>query len=382
MKKINKTLKAAKVSRRSVLKGAAAAGAVAAIGPWYIPNAFAAPVVNVLMWSEYLPDSVVEKFKEATGITINHTTIGDNDDIIAQMKAGNGKGFDLCSPTNMKGQAWSNLGLLQAYDMNKINTSAVNPGMLSVGERDWNFGSGSCWVPQLWGTESIAWRTDKWSPDGLPSFGDIWEPNGDPELTSNFMMGRTYSMMTGCGIWMHEKGEMDFWSSYESEDNMRKVWDQLTAYCISKKSNLNKFWKGADPQKQGFTSDGVIVGQCWDGPITSMRAAGEPVAYRTTDEGALAWVDGISMSVGAENIDEAYALINFSFTPEIGAETVNTIGYNSAIIGASDLYSQETKDKTAFVYPGETLANLNPWPAEPQWFLDLRAEYANKFQTA
>ena len=96
MKKINKTLKAAKVSRRSVLKGAAAAGAVAAIGPWYIPNAFAAPVVNVLMWSEYLPDSVVEKFKEATGITINHTTIGDNDDIIAQMKAGNGKGFDLC----------------------------------------------------------------------------------------------------------------------------------------------------------------------------------------------------------------------------------------------------------------------------------------------
>ena len=40
MKKINKTLKAAKVSRRSVLKGAAATGAAAAIGPWYIPNAF------------------------------------------------------------------------------------------------------------------------------------------------------------------------------------------------------------------------------------------------------------------------------------------------------------------------------------------------------
>ena len=33
MKKINKTLKAAKVSRRSVLKGAAATGAAAAIGP-------------------------------------------------------------------------------------------------------------------------------------------------------------------------------------------------------------------------------------------------------------------------------------------------------------------------------------------------------------
>ena len=88
MKKINKTLQAAKVSRRSVLKGAAATGAAAAIGPYYVPNAFAAPVVNVLMWGEYLPDSVVADFKAKTGITVNHTKIGDNGEIISKMKAG------------------------------------------------------------------------------------------------------------------------------------------------------------------------------------------------------------------------------------------------------------------------------------------------------
>ena len=69
----------------SVLKGAAATGAAAAIGPWYIPNAFAAPVVNVLMWGEYLPDSVVADFKAKTGITVNHTKIGDNGEIISKM---------------------------------------------------------------------------------------------------------------------------------------------------------------------------------------------------------------------------------------------------------------------------------------------------------
>ena len=138
MKKINKTLKAAKVSRRSVLKGAAATGAAAAIGPWYIPNAFAAPVVNVLMWGEYLPDSVVADFKAKTGITVNHTKIGDNGEIISKMKAGGGAGYDLASPTNMRALQWENLGVLAPFDMNRINTSAVNPGMLAVGERDWN----------------------------------------------------------------------------------------------------------------------------------------------------------------------------------------------------------------------------------------------------
>ena len=381
MKKINKTLKAAKVSRRSVLKGAAATGAAAAIGPWYIPNAFAAPVVNVLMWGEYLPDSVVADFKAKTGITVNHTKIGDNGEIISKMKAGGGAGFDLASPTNMRALQWENLGVLAPFDMNRINTSAVNPVMLAVGERDWNFGgNGSHWVPQLWGTESISWRTDKWQPDGLPSFGDIWEPN--PGIDGAFMMGRTYSMMTGCGIWMHHQGKMDFWSSYKDEDTMRKNWETITDYCISKKGNLVKFWSGADPQKQGFTSDGVVVGQTWDGPIAAMMKAGEPVAYQTTDEGALAWIDGITLSAKAENIDEAYELINYSFTPEVGGQTINEIGYNSAVNGASDFYSPETKALAKAIYPGDTATKLNPWPPEPPWYADARAEYANKFETA
>lgn len=381
MKKINKTLKAAKVSRRSVLKGAAATGAAAAIGPWYIPNAFAAPVVNVLMWGEYLPDSVVADFKAKTGITVNHTKIGDNGEIISKMKAGGGAGYDLASPTNMRALQWENLGVLAPFDMNRINTSAVNPGMLAVGERDWNFGgNGSHWVPQLWGTESISWRTDKWTPDGLPSFGDLWEPN--PGIDGAFMMGRTYSMMTGCGIWMHHQGKMDFWSSYKDEDTMRKNWETITDFCISKKGNLVKFWSGADPQKQGFTSDGVVVGQTWDGPIAAMMKAGEPVAYQTTDEGALAWIDGITLSAKAENIDEAYELINYSFTPEVGGQTINEIGYNSAVNGASDFYSPETKALAKAIYPGDTSTKLNPWPPEPPWFADARAEYANKFETA
>jgi len=381
VKKINKTLNAAKVTRRSVLKGAAATGAAAAIGPWYIPNAFAAPVVNVLMWGEYLPDSVVADFKAKTGITVNHTKIGDNGEIISKMKAGGGAGYDLASPTNMRALQWADLGVLAPFDMNRINTSAVNPGMLAVGERDWNFGgNGSHWVPQLWGTESISWRTDKWQPDGLPSFGDIWEPN--PGIDGAFMMGRTYSMMTGCGIWMHHQGKMDFWSSYSDEDTMRKNWETITDYCISKKGNLVKFWSGADPQKQGFTSDGVVVGQTWDGPIAAMMKAGEPVAYQTTDEGALAWIDGITLSAKAENIDEAYELINYSFTPEVGGQTVNEIGYNSAVNGASDHYSAETKALAKAIYPGDTSTKLNPWPPEPPWYADARAEYANKFETA
>ncbi|SVA39745.1 uncharacterized protein METZ01_LOCUS92599, partial [marine metagenome] len=84
----------------------------------------------------------------------------------------------------------------------------------------------------------------------------------------------------------------------------------------------------------------------------------------------------------AENVDEAYELINYSFTPAVGGKTVNEIGYNSAVIGASDHYSDATKALAQAIYPGDTASKLNPWPPEAPWYADARAEYANKFETA
>ena len=118
------------------MKRGAAAAAFVGAGPIFVKNAFAASSgeVNVVMWGEYLPDSVVADFKAKTGITVNHTKIGDNGEIIAKMKAGGGAGYDLASPTNMRALQWENLGVLQPFDMSKItNIGNVNPGMVAVG---------------------------------------------------------------------------------------------------------------------------------------------------------------------------------------------------------------------------------------------------------
>ena len=131
------TARAAKqFNRRMLLKSGAALAALTPVVPLYVKNAFAASSgqVNVLMWGEYLPDSVVADFKAKTGITVNHTKIGDNGEIISKMKAGGGAGYDLASPTNMRALQWENLGVLQPFDMKRIsNISNVNPGMVAVG---------------------------------------------------------------------------------------------------------------------------------------------------------------------------------------------------------------------------------------------------------
>ena len=96
----------------------------------------------------------------------------------------------------------------------------------------------------------------------------------------------------------------------------------------------------------------------------------------------MAWVDGLAMSAAAENVEQAYALINYLFEAEVAGKSIDTHGYNSAVLGAQQHTSPEYMKNFDEAYPEDALANLNPWPAEPQWYVDIRNEFKNKFVNA
>lgn len=381
------------IRRRSVLKGALASAA--AMGPWVIsPKALASSgEVNVLMWSDYLPPGFLKAFTDKTGITVNYTGIGSNEEIINKMKATKGRGIDICSPTNMRSPQWIELGLLQPFDYGRIkNIKNVNPAMLKVGDEEWNFGGkGSHWLPHIWGTEGVAWRTDLWNPprDGdIPSYGDIWQS----DVKGKTMM-RPHSGMLGAGLYLETTGDLEpgaMKRAYNDEKTMRATWQKVTDFCIKNKAQVKLFWNDADSQKNGLLNEGVLVGQTWDGPPITMMNNGDPVQYRAPAEGSLAWVDGMSLSAAAENVEQVYAFLDFCFEAQPAGKSIDGggdkdwggHGYNSAVLGADQHASGQYAKVFGSVYPGNSLANLWPWPKEPQWYADVRTEFRNKFVNA
>jgi len=298
------------------------------------------------MWSDYLPDDWQKSFSDKTGIKLNYTGIGSNEEIINKMKATKGKGIDICSPTNNRSGQWVDLELLQPWDYGKIsNIGEANPAMLKVGDTEWNFASkGSHWLPHIWGTEGIGWRTDLFQPKGgVPSYGDVWDP-----ANAGKTMMRAHSGMLGAGLHMEASGQMDegsVWAAYESEEKMKKTWDQILAFVTKNK-----------------------------------QTAGEAVTYQAPKEGAMAWVDGMSLSASAANSEQAYEFVKFCFEKDPAGKAIDKHGYNSAVLGADGFSGAAYKKNFAEAYPGDALANLNPWPAEPQWYADMRLEYENKFK--
>ena len=367
------------LNRRTMLKGAAAsAGALAAPGVLTTARASSGEV-NILMWSDYLPDAFVKAFEAETGIKVNYTRIGSNEEIIDRMKATKGRLYDIVAPTNFRSPQWQPLELLQPLDLNKVPLDRVNPAMAKIGEVAWSFGGkGVYWLPHIWGTEGIGWRTDLWSEkDRPPSYGDVWSDEAKGKA-----MGRAQSMMLGAGLHLEAIGDLEpgsLWAAYESEEKMRPVWDKITKWCSERRGHIKLFWNNAETQKKAFLEEGVIIGQTWDGPPIALKNAGEPVMYQAPSEGALAWVDGLALSAGAQNVEQAYAFIEFAYRPEPAGKAIDKHGYNSPVRGADKFASKQYGKNFSMAYPGDALAKLIPWPAEPQWYADIRAEYARAF---
>ncbi len=370
-------------SRRTFVKSASAATASVLAAPALLTNALSSSgELNLLMWSDYLPKSFLEAFARKTGIKVNFNRTSSNEAIIEKVKAAGGVGFDIVPPTSHRNLQWADLDLLQPFDLARVNIDKLNPGMAKIGSTSWNFqDKGSHWLPFLWGTEGIAWRRDNWTPkDGVPSYGDIWA-----EENAGKTMGRPHSMMLGAGLYLETTGVLnpgDVWTAYQSPEKMRPIWEKITQWCIARKPAIKLLWNNAESQKKALLQADVLLGQTWDGPPQALKNAGEPVEYMAPKEGALTWVDGLAIPTGAKNIDQIYAFIEFSYTPEVAGMAMKTHGYNSPVLGAEAFAGEAYSKNFGEAYPGDALSNLNTWPAEPPWYAALRTEFVARFISA
>jgi spermidine/putrescine transport system substrate-binding protein len=386
MTKINSTLatlRAASLSRRKLMKSAAAVGAVGFAAPIVSQSALSSSgELNLLMWSDEFPGDVIPNFEKASGIKVNQTPFSQNEEQINKLQATGGEGFDLCQPTVNRAPQFKDLAVTAAYDMAKLkNVGNILPSMVASSKALWEFDGGLHHLPHCWGSEAISYRTDLYKGDVANlSYGSLWD-----EGVKGHTQGRGHSFLLGIGLWWDASGKMAsnrMLDGYKDEDSFKKVWDPILAFAIENKGFVKQFWDSADNTKSGLMENDVWIGQTWDGPPLSLKKDGKPVNYTAPKEGAIVWMDGISMLKAAKNTDQLYAFLDYLHTPEVSGMVADGSGYNPAVTGADGFTSDVFKKNFQEAYPGDALKNLWPWPAEPTWYAEIRSQYADKFKAA
>ncbi|MGH6720219.1 MAG: extracellular solute-binding protein [Alphaproteobacteria bacterium] len=378
------TTRAAQASRRAILKGATALGAVGLLAPAFSRHARSSSGELLwFTWEDYAPQPLVDKFIADTGIDLKVTTFSSNEDQLNKLKAASGSGWDICSPSVAWIPAHVENGNLAELDFNKIpNLANLFPSFMDQSKELGAVVDGKWYaLPYDWGTEALAYNTEVLQLEyGKASFGDLWAPEN-----AGKMLCRQRSIMLGTGLWMEREGKLP-------AGTMRKAYDDEAAfdlgyvmaadYVIANKAQIVNWWKGTADTQSGFEQDGAVIGQTWDGPIFQLKNQGRPYNYLAPVEGALGWIDTVAMTAGVVNTEQAYAFINWSFMAENGGLASDNTTYNSVVQGFDAYVADSFKKNFADAYPGDAIEKLWMQGIEATWFLEKRQGLVDKISAA
>jgi len=351
-------------TRRRML-ATAGAGAVALA---LAPRARAEGVVRVLNWQGYGTDEAwaLEAFKAATGNTVEHDYFNSEQEMLTKLRTAPGTYDVVLINSSYTGQAAAE-GLIQPIDTSKLSNwgnlipSYRDNAMLNADGKVW----GESW---LFGVTSFAYNTTKIAtrPDSIQI---LWDP--------------AHAGRVG---WRDDAVESVQMAALATGQDMNNPADMaaIKAKLEALKGQLATFWSSEDEWNKLMAGDAFDLAVYWSGSAArSKKAFGLPVEFVIPQEGAIGWLDGLSIAAGAPNPDGAHAFLDYMVSPDFYVRWDTEVGAPaSANQAAMDGLPADAFNRVVLGDPavGARLQFMAPMSDEQrQSWLDLWQEVKTSF---
>ncbi|HEX6902867.1 MAG TPA: spermidine/putrescine ABC transporter substrate-binding protein [Thermoanaerobaculia bacterium] len=292
--------------------------------------------VNVYIWTNYLPQEVVDEFQKRTGIRVNVDTYDSNEAILEKLQSGVAD-YDIVVPSDYMMKILIPEGLVREIDHARLpNMKNLDPRFLDQAYDPGNRHS----VPYLWGTTGIGY--DKQKAQGPV---DSWRALFDPRYAGRVLMLDDPREAFGAALRIMGKSinEKDPAVLRQAADMLKKQKPLVRTYNSSDFANL-------------LAAGDVDVAQGFNGEMAEVVAnAPDRLAYVVPKEGGTLWIDNATLPKTARNVDAAYEFLNFLMEPEMAAKIVNGVHYAGANRAALPLIDGKIRSDPAIYPPQEVL---------------------------
>lgn len=321
--------------------------------------------VRVYNWSDYIDESLLDKFQEETGYDLIYDVFDSNEVLETKMLAG-GSGYDVVVPTASFLQRQIQAGAFQKLDYSKLPNAANMWDVIKDRVAQYDPGNEYA-VNYMWGTTGIGINAGKVAEvlgDDAPvnSLALVFDPANMEKLAS-------------CGVdFLDAPAEMiPAALKYLGEDpdsHDPEVIAKAEGVLMAVRPYIQKFH--SSEYINALANGDICVAFGWSGDILQARDRaweadnGVEIEYNAPVEGALMWFDMLAIPVDAPNPDGAHAFLNFMMDPENMAAASNYVYYANGNL-ASQQYLLEDVIGDPAIYPdAATLANLyTTSPYEP-----------------
>ena len=302
-------------------------------GPWS-RGALAATEITVLNWKGYGTDETfaLKAFAEATGITVKHDYFNAEPEMLTKLRTNPGA-YDVVLINSARTQQAQAEGLIDAVDLGAIPNAKDladplrNHANLLAGGKPY----GVAWV---WGMNSLAVRHGKVADAGS------WAIFTDPKYAGRLALFDDSTTEIGIGALLTGQDIND-------PKDLKAVAETLKVM----KPNVKLLWSSEDQWNKAFAAGAFDISVYWSGAaVRANKRHNLPVDFIVPKEGAIGWIDGLSVPASSKNKEAARKFINYMIDAKFYLTWATTAGApasaNAAAMGqlpADDLNRQVHK---------------------------------------
>ena len=262
--------------------------------------------LNFMVWEGYTDTLFTAPFERACGVKINATYMGSSDDLVAKMRAGGAQTVDLISPSSDAITEIVQAGLAAPLDLTRIPSYAtLSPTFraLPLARRaDTVFG-----LPWAFGPNPLIYDTTKVRP-APTSWAVLWDPKYKGKVSLQDDIASLYMVAQYLGL-DDPKDKSRLYNLPDSD--LAKIKTKMVTLTPS----VRKYWATAGDLTQLFESGEVVIGEGWPLMTHQLRMAKFPAGEVIPKEGTTAWADHWVLTSGAQNLDAAYAWLEYAAQP-------------------------------------------------------------------
>jgi len=277
--------------------------------------------LNLFAWSEYIPQKVLDGFKQETGIEVNYETYASNEELLSKLLAG-GAAYDLVQPSDYAAEVMIKQGLLAPLD------PALLPNRRNLGAQFRHLPhdpDDRYTVPYMTGTVGIVVNTEV-VKDPIRGFRDVFQPKFKDRI-----------------VVLNDNREIVTWALYTrgvsanaiSKENLEQIRPVVADWI-----KLIKVFDSDSPKTALLNGD-VDLGVVWSGEAAILWRENHKFKYVLAEEGAHQFIDVLAIPVAARHKEAAHKFINYILRPEVSKLISDEFPYTNPNLEARKLLSPE-----------------------------------------
>lgn len=295
--------------------------------------------LNLFMWTEYIPDSVITGFETETGIDVQMQTYSNNEEMLAKVTGSTQGTYDIVCPSDYMVENMINQGLLLNLDMTKLtNIENINPAYLDPSYDPGNKYS----VPYLGGAGIVIYNKNL-VPEGadFTTYAEFFKPDYANSIVvlDDFraIIGITALSM---GYDMNETDEVRL--------------DEINEKLLILKPNIKSL--DSDSPKTLMITEETSVGMFWSGEAAIALQENENLTVAYPEEGMFLFFDNLCITKDAKNVENAYKFFDYVMKAETNKEIVSEFPYLNPNSAGAELMDENYKSNPAIMIPAEEIA--------------------------